>query len=113
MLYVVNRFPYNARYGARGRMRNMLRKHGKFCRYCDVEMTKDIRDRAPSRDHIIPLSRGGPDTFENIAMACRACNEEKGSLTAEEYVAWKAGLASRLDFPAGHKRRWLALKEPL
>ena len=32
-----------------------------------------------SWDHIIPKSRGGPDTAENHVQACRSCNSSKGS----------------------------------
>jgi hypothetical protein len=30
-------------------------------------------------EHIIPKSRGGPDTIDNMVQACRACNQEKGA----------------------------------
>lgn len=30
-------------------------------------------------DHIIPSSAGGSDTEENLCLACRRCNEFKGS----------------------------------
>ncbi len=29
-------------------------------------------------EHIIPTSRGGPDTIDNQVLACRRCNAEKG-----------------------------------
>ena len=35
--------------------------------------------------------------LENIVICCRSCNEDKGALDAEEYAAWKAEIASRLD----------------
>lgn len=40
-------------------------------------------------DHMIPLSRGGTDHAENLVRACRACNYEKRTMTAEEYFAFK------------------------
>lgn len=78
----------------------MLRRNGSICPYCELPMLADQgsnHPRAPSRDHVIPLSRGGPDHLENIVTCCRGCNEDKGKLTAEEYRAVLAGLASRLD----------------
>jgi 5-methylcytosine-specific restriction endonuclease McrA len=35
-------------------------------------------------DHILPMSRGGRDTWMNVVTACRACNQKKGSRTPEE-----------------------------
>jgi 5-methylcytosine-specific restriction endonuclease McrA len=40
-----------------------------------------------TRDHLIPLVRGGSDWIENIVAACRSCNSSKGTMTAEEYRA--------------------------
>ena len=44
----------------------------KHCEYC--QSTEDL-----SWDHLIPRSKGGPDTAENGAWACRPCNSSKGS----------------------------------
>lgn len=32
-----------------------------------------------SRDHVVPRSRGGADSWTNCVTACRKCNGEKGS----------------------------------
>ncbi len=37
-----------------------------------------------TRDHIVPVSRGGPDTYENCISACSPCNSSKGSKSLEE-----------------------------
>jgi hypothetical protein len=36
-------------------------------------------------EHIIPKSRGGPDTIDNLVLACRACNLQKG---AKHPIEW-------------------------
>ena len=37
-----------------------------------------------SRDHIMPKSRGGENTWMNCVTACRDCNSKKGSKTLKE-----------------------------
>jgi 5-methylcytosine-specific restriction endonuclease McrA len=37
-----------------------------------------------TRDHIVPRSRGGRDTWENVVASCRRCNQHKGSQLPEE-----------------------------
>jgi 5-methylcytosine-specific restriction endonuclease McrA len=53
-----------------------------WCIYCGVE--------ADTVDHMIPKSRGGTDDVDNLIPACRACNQEKGDRTYDEYVNWRA-----------------------
>ena len=41
---------------------------------------KKMRGRGslePTLDHIVPLSKGGEDSFENTQALCRTCNEAK------------------------------------
>lgn len=97
MRYVINRVQYNKRGYSAGKL---LRWEGKPCPYCGIRMTRTQgwgRPCSPSRDHRIPLSRGGPNVPDNLLICCRRCNERKGSLDEEEFAAWKDGLASRLD----------------
>ncbi|WP_430149172.1 HNH endonuclease [Paenibacillus cisolokensis] len=47
------------------------------CRYCGSHKDLVI-------DHILPESRGGPTTRENLATACKVCNTYKGARTPEE-----------------------------
>lgn len=53
---------------------------GNVCIYCGE--VKPL-----TRDHKIPLVRGGNDAIENIVPACRRCNCRKGRRTATEYLA--------------------------
>lgn len=38
-------------------------------------------------DHVIPLSRGGSHTPDNVEWACATCNLRKGSKTLEEFLS--------------------------
>jgi 5-methylcytosine-specific restriction endonuclease McrA len=37
-----------------------------------------------SRDHVVPVSRGGTDTWTNAVTACRGCNTQKGGRSPEQ-----------------------------
>jgi len=43
-----------------------------------------VNFRELSRDHIIPRSRGGPNTWMNIVTSCRKCNAKKGDRLLKE-----------------------------
>lgn len=47
-----------------------------MCAYCSGLFTShDL-----TRDHVMPVSKGGPDTWMNVVTACKPCNNLKGNL---------------------------------
>ncbi len=36
-----------------------------------------LAPNAPQLDHVVPLTRGGPDTLDNCQVVCRKCNRAK------------------------------------
>lgn len=58
--------------------KNILRRDSHRCQYCGKK-THEM-----TIDHIIPRSRGGGDSWENLVAACVRCNNRKGSRTPEE-----------------------------
>ncbi len=52
---------------------NILLRDDESCQYCGK------RGRDLTLDHIIPRSRGGQSTWENLVACCRACNGRKGN----------------------------------
>lgn len=58
--------------------RNILYRDGHSCQYCGY-IGSDL-----TLDHVLPRSRGGKDTWENMVTACVRCNVRKGSRTPEE-----------------------------
>lgn len=64
-----------------GKKRNKIYLRDRFkCSYCDKKCKID----EITLDHIIPKSRGGEDTPENLVTSCKPCNQKKGNRTPEE-----------------------------
>lgn len=58
--------------------KNLLNRDQHRCAYCgrgDITLTID---------HVIPKSRGGADSWENLVTACVRCNNSKGDRTPAE-----------------------------
>ena len=53
---------------------DILTQHNFKCAYCGKEL---INSFDTTRDHIIPISKGGNNTKENIVPSCRSCNSKK------------------------------------
>lgn len=60
--------------------RALFRRDQNVCLYCG----KRFQDIKLSRDHVVPISRGGKDKWTNVVTACKRCNARKGSCLLEE-----------------------------
>jgi hypothetical protein len=57
----------------------LLEKWGRMCAYCRAEQVPlEI-------EHILPRIRGGSNRVSNLTIACKPCNDAKGTRTAEEF----------------------------
>ena len=54
---------------------DMLEQYDYRCAYCGVEFNCEL---LPTKDHVIPISKGGDNIKENIVPACKSCNSKKG-----------------------------------
>jgi 5-methylcytosine-specific restriction endonuclease McrA len=54
------------------------------CQYCGRHMTEFKTREALTRDHLVPLSRGGTNDWTNVITACSPCNTRKGNRLPEE-----------------------------
>jgi 5-methylcytosine-specific restriction endonuclease McrA len=54
------------------------------CQYCG-RLNGELRMRESlTRDHLIPISRGGANEWTNVVTACSTCNARKGNRLPEE-----------------------------
>jgi len=60
--------------------RNIFHRDQFRCQYCGRHLPK----AALTIDHVLPQSRGGQDTWENLVLACKTCNVKKRNRTPEE-----------------------------
>ena len=93
--------------------RAVFTRDGQTCVYCGGSAT--------SIDHVVPRSRGGTHTWDNVVAACRRCNHTKADRSLAE-LGWKlphpphtpSGAAWRL---LGHRtvdprwREWLGIPD--
>ena len=60
--------------------RNIYERDNGKCQYCG----KDISISQLTFDHVMPRSRGGLTTWENIVASCKDCNTRKGNKLPNE-----------------------------
>ena len=51
-----------------------------LCMYCGRQSGR----QSLTRDHVVPLSQGGRDIWENVVCACFQCNSRKGGRTPQQ-----------------------------
>lgn len=76
--------------------RGVLRRDSHHCAYCGKI--------ANTIDHVIPKSRGGSETWENLVACCFKCNNIKSDRTPQE-MGWKLRVIPKM--PAGPS--WFAM----
>jgi 5-methylcytosine-specific restriction endonuclease McrA len=58
----------------------LFARDANLCLYCGNEFSR----QALTRDHVVPISRGGRDVWENVVTACFHCNSRKGGRTPQQ-----------------------------
>lgn len=74
--------------------RTVFARDGHRCQYCGGQ--------AESIDHVVPRSRGGAHSWENVVACCRRCNTHK-----EDHLLHEAGLVLRCAPAPPRHRVWL------
>jgi 5-methylcytosine-specific restriction endonuclease McrA len=86
--------PYQARVALNRRA--VFARDGHRCQYCGAA--------AENIDHVVPRSRGGTHTWENVVASCRSCNARKEDRTPHE-----AGLVLRTHPAQPRNRMWAVI----
>jgi 5-methylcytosine-specific restriction endonuclease McrA len=60
--------------------RNLFARDDHRCQYCGQVLPANQL----SLDHVVPRSRGGETTWENVVASCVKCNTKKGGRTPQE-----------------------------
>src|SRR4051812_6358947 len=60
--------------------KNILMRDRYTCQYCH----RTLASGELTLDHVIPRSRAGETTWENLVACCHSCNNRKGSRTPDE-----------------------------
>lgn len=63
--------------------KRVFQRDGWRCQLCGCSTPARLRGtdhpRSPELDHIVPLSKGGPHTWDNVQCACKSCNSQKSA----------------------------------
>src|ERR1035437_3010180 len=69
----------------------LLEKYNRKCAYCS-------RENLPLQiEHIIPKAKGGSNAVNNLTLACKDCNIDKGSRSIEEFLKNKPDLLKKIN----------------
>lgn len=77
----------------RGWLKSHVKKQGGTCGICGGRLAKG----KATLDHIIPISRGGPDHYENTRATHYGCNQRKGNALDTEPPAGRWPVNKRVN----------------
>jgi 5-methylcytosine-specific restriction endonuclease McrA len=63
--------------------RRIVARDGGCCVYCGASDKLEL-------DHLVPRSKGGQDSVENLVQACRTCNNLRRAMTLTQWAAYAA-----------------------
>jgi 5-methylcytosine-specific restriction endonuclease McrA len=79
--------------------KGILLRDRNICQYCQ----RPLPARDLTLDHVIPRSRAGTSTWENLVACCFPCNNKKGSRTPQEAGMVLARVPRQVSIHAKHR----------
>ena len=83
--------------------RGVLRRDSNRCAYCS--------HHASTIDHVVPRSRGGADSWENLVACCLKCNNIKGDRTPQE-MGWQLRIVPKAPYGSAWLVRGIERPQP-
>lgn len=79
----------NGKYDNTITLEKVFKRDKGICYICGKKLTLDTfynNPLAPTIEHVIPIIKGGTHTWNNVKLACRRCNNLKGSKLGKELL---------------------------
>lgn len=70
----------------------LLERESYCCIYCGIHASQ----AKMQIEHVIPKSKGGTDSLNNLVLSCKACNQEKGDQNVKIYLKDKPSVLRRV-----------------
>lgn len=79
-------------YGYVDKKAYLLERERGCCIYCGIHTSKAKMEV----EHVIPKSKGGTDSLNNLVLSCNVCNQAKGSQDVQTYLKGKPSVLKRV-----------------
>lgn len=79
-------------YGYVDKKAYLLERERGCCIYCGVHASK----AKMQIDHVVPKSKGGTNSLNNLVLSCNACNQAKGSQDVQTYLKGRPSVLRRV-----------------
>lgn len=66
-------------------VRTLIERDGNLCFYCGTP----FEETRPTKEHLVPITAGGPDHIGNIFLSCEPCNRDVGHKSAPEKIRYR------------------------
>jgi 5-methylcytosine-specific restriction endonuclease McrA len=79
-------------YGYADKKAYLLERERGCCIYCGIHASK----AKMQIDHVMPRSKGGTNSLNNLVLSCNACNQAKGSQDVQTYLKGRPSVLKRV-----------------
>ncbi len=79
-------------YGYADKKAYLLERENRCCIYCGIHASKAKMEI----EHVVPKSKGGTDSLNNLVLSCVACNQAKGNQDIQTYLKGKPSVLRRV-----------------